>query len=174
MKRGPLRTIMLAPRFLLAAFWAGLCTAFLAAPLLEARGELRVAALLYAFFSPVCHQDPTRSFRLLGHPWAVCHRCSGIYLGLFLVSLLPFHWTFHSDEPRRRRFWVLCAIAPMLLDVLLPLTGICTNTPLSRFGTGLIFGAMLSSLLVPALGEFIHEARWKRSRLDANALGGIS
>ena len=174
MKSKPLRLIPLLPRILLTVLWAALCAAFLGAPLLEASGHFRAAAILYAFFSPICHQDPARSFTLSGCQWAVCHRCSGIYFGLLLASLLPFKLTALVDQPRRRRLWVLCATIPLLLDVFMPLAGFWTNTPVSRFATGLIFGAMLSSLLVPAVGDFIREARWKRQNLRANALGGSS
>lgn len=174
MKRGRLRTISLLPRVLLTVLWAGLCTALVAAPWLEAHGQVRAADLLYALFSPVCHQDPARSFTLLGHQWAVCHRCSGIYLGLLLGSFLPFNLAVVMDPAYRRRLWVGCATAPLLLDVILSLAGLWTSTPGSRFITGLIFGAMLSSLLGPAFEEFIHEARWRRDRHDTRALGGLS
>jgi len=87
MNLGSLRTIPVAPRLFLAALWGIICSAILAAPLLATFGHLLPAALLYSSFSPVCHQDPGRSFELLGHQLAVCHRCSGIYFGLFLASL---------------------------------------------------------------------------------------
>lgn len=164
----------LAPRVILSLLWAGLCAAFLAAPLLRAMGYSQAAALLFALFSPVCHQDADRSFTLLGHQWAVCHRCSGIYFGLFLASLLPFRLTRILDAPQLRRLWVACAAAPILLDALGPFLGVWTNTPFSRLATGFVFGAMLSLLLSTALEEFIHEARWKRKRFDAGVLGGLS
>jgi uncharacterized membrane protein len=174
MKRRPLRTIPLIPRILLPLLWGGLSAAFLAAPLLHARGHFGAAALLNALFSPVCHQDPGRSFTFCGQPWAVCHRCSGIYFGLFLGSLLPFELSVILDSPRRRRFCVLLATLPLLLDALMPLSGIWLNTPVSRLATGLLFGIMISSLLGPGLGELLGGFRWKRNRFDANAVGGFS
>ena len=174
MKRGTLPAIPLAPRLLLPFLWGGVCASFLAAPLLAANGHRLAAALLYSLFSPVCHQDPARSFALCSLPWAVCHRCAGIYAGLLLVSLLPFEIAFVTRDPRARRLWVAGASAPMLLDALLPLAGVWTSNAVSRFVTGLLFGAMLSSLLAAAVTELINEAPWRRKRLDAGALGGPS
>jgi uncharacterized membrane protein len=41
---------------------------------------------IYSFFSRICHQDPTRSWRVAGEPLAVCIRCSSIYFA-FAASL---------------------------------------------------------------------------------------
>lgn len=43
---------------------------------------------LYALFSLICHQDPDRSFYLNQAPFAVCIRCTGIYLGAAAAVLL--------------------------------------------------------------------------------------
>jgi len=101
----------------------------------------------------------------MGMPLAVCHRCCGIYLGLFLGSLMKNRWMHHS--PVTRRGWVLAATIPLALDALLPYTGLWANTILSRFITGLWFGIPTASLLVRGIEEFLNEAPWQRF-----ALGG--
>jgi uncharacterized membrane protein len=174
MKNSRFAKIPLAPRVFLPIFWATVCVAMVAAPFLQAHGHSLAAALVYVLFAPVCHQDPTRSFVLLGHKWAVCHRCSGIYLGLFLASLLPYDLSAVVWSPRWRKVWIICATAPLLLDVFLPFAGLWHNTPASRFASGMLFGAMLSSLLASALAELVHEAPWKRNRHKADAVGGLS
>jgi uncharacterized membrane protein len=174
MTRGKLPTIPLAPRLFLAGCWGGICAAFLAAPVLAAKGHRWAGGLLYSLFSPVCHQVPARSFALYGHPCAVCHRCAGIYAGLLLASLLPYEIAFVTRDPRRRRWWAAGALAPLLLDTLLPFAGVWTNTADSRFMTGLAFGAMLGSLLAPAVAELLNETPWSRRRLGAGAPGGLS
>ncbi len=168
-----LRTTPHATGVWLAVFWGAICAGFLSAPLLQAYGNSDSAALLYSFFSSVCHQDPTRSFSLLGHACAVCHRCAGIYVGLFLVSLIPDLAGELILVPHRRRCWVACATAPMLLDVFLPLAGFWTSTAISRFVTGWLFGAMLASLLKPALAELLWEVARARGRLHGNPRGGM-
>jgi uncharacterized membrane protein len=172
MKRPRPRKIPLSIRTSAAILWSCVCAAFLAAPLLEANGHKWAAALLYALFSPVCHQNPARSFAFFGHSWAVCHRCTGIYFGLLLGSLVPFEWNSILQSPRLRRLWVICGVAPLLMDVMLQYSGIGTNTPVSRFLTGLLFGAMLSSLVLPALAELSEDARRRHHRMGA--LGGTS
>jgi uncharacterized membrane protein len=150
------------------------CIAIIAAPMLEAHGHFLASALLYECFAPVCHQNPSRSFFLFGYKWAVCHRCSGIYFGLFVASLLPCDMTAFVSQPCWRRVWIFCATMPLLLDVFLPFTGLWHNTPASRLATGWLFGAMLSSLLTPALAELIQAAQRRRSRHNADAVGGLS
>lgn len=174
MEQNKFRKIPIAPRILLASFWAGLTAAACAAPWMLSAGHPRAAAWLYSVFSPVCHQDASRSFVLFGHPCAVCHRCAGIYLGLFLISWLPFECSILLDLPRHRRLWVCVATAPLVLDVFAPLTGLWANTPASRFITGLFFGMMLSSLLVPAMGDFIRELRGRIHRMDAGVVEGVT
>ena len=172
MKRPRPRKIPLSIRVSTAILWSCVCIAFLAAPLLEASEHKWPSALLYVLFSPVCHQIPARSFAFFGHSWAVCHRCSGIYFGLLLGSLVPFGWNSILQSPRLRRLWVICGVAPLLVDVMLQFSGVWTNNPVSRFLTGLLFGAMLSSLVLPALAELSEDARRRHSRMGA--LGGTS
>ncbi len=173
MKSNSLQTIPIVIRTSLLLFWGGVCAAFISAPLLEACGHFFAAGMFRAIFSLTCHQDAARSFTLLGHPWAVCQRCSGIYFGLFLFSPLPLQWNAVVRVPRYRRAWVMAATTPLLLDVLLPLAGLWINTPASRLVTGVIFGCMLSSLLAPALTEFMREAPWRRAGTGVHAQGGL-
>jgi uncharacterized membrane protein len=163
-----------APRVLLALLWGSVCSAFMIAPWLESAGHGNGAALLYAFFAPVCHQDAARSFAWCGHAWAVCHRCAGIYLGLFWGSLIPFELGFLLDAPPRRRLWALVATGALILDSLAPLAGLWRNSAGSRFFTGLLFGTMLASLLVPAVAEFVNELRSGRRGGRADVFGGLS
>jgi uncharacterized membrane protein len=41
---------------------------------------------VYAVFSMICHQNPSRSWFLAGEPFAVCIRCTSIYFA-FTASL---------------------------------------------------------------------------------------
>ena len=162
-------------RLLLVSFWGAICAAIIAAPLLAAHSHPLVASLLYLLFSPVCHQIPERSFALLGHAWAVCHRCAGIHFGVFIASLAGFKILSVPDSSLKRRIRVIAAGAPLILDALLPYTGLWTNTPFSRFFTGFIFGGMLSSLLVLGIAEFLKDALWQRISFRAsNDEGNIS
>ena len=68
---------------------AVLASAAVMTPYLAASGYTLFAAAIFWFFSPVCHQDPARSFWLFGAPLAVCARCLGIYLGAAAGAWIP-------------------------------------------------------------------------------------
>ena len=145
-------------RLALIILWGALAAATVTAPLLAARSDSFLSAMLYLLLSPACHQNPDRSFCLLGHPWAACHRCSGIYLGLFAAAAFAPRVPSALGSCSQRRARVALGILPLLIDALLPFTGIWTNTPCSRFVTGFAFGAMLSSLLVPGVSELLRQS----------------
>jgi uncharacterized membrane protein len=157
------RSNLVSARSVAAGVWGALCALMLAPPVLASSGCPAAAAMIYFFFSPVCHQMPERSFALLGMPLAVCHRCCGIYLGLFLGALMKNQWMHRS--PATRRGWVLAAMVPLALDALLPFAGLWANTVLSRFIAGLWFGLPTASLLVRGIEEFLNEAPWQRFSL---------
>ncbi|MCP4654365.1 MAG: DUF2085 domain-containing protein [bacterium] len=106
---------------------------------------------LYAFFHPVCHQLPERSFHCFGQPLAVCHRCLGLYAG-FLVGLLTLPYLDWLRErlletPRA----ILLFFVPMLLDVL-----IVKNTYLTRLFTGLVAAFPIGLLVWAAAEQILH------------------
>jgi uncharacterized membrane protein len=167
---GPQRTNSRSARALLASAWGVVCALMLAAPALALRSFPRAASILYLVFSPICHQNPQRSFMLAGHSLAVCHRCTGMYLGLFLGSLIGEH--AGTGSARTRRIRVLAATLPLLLDVLAPAAGLWPGAPLTRFSTGLLFGFLISGLLVRGVAEFLQEAPWRRFTMPISQLKG--
>lgn len=160
-------------RLLVAGAWGVLCALILAPPILASHNFDGAAAGIYFCFSCICHQAPERVFRILDFPLAVCHRCSGIYLGFFLGALLKNNGLHRS--PGTRRNWILAAACPLVFDALAPYWGLWTNTSWTRFATGLAFGILASSLLVQGIAEFISEAPWRRFAPGAPRLqGGLS
>ena len=166
------RSNLVSARSVAAGVWCTLCAIIFAPPVFASGGGPATAAIIYFLFSPVCHQTPERSFALLGFPLAVCHRCCGIYLGLFLGSLMKNPWMHRSPVTRRR--WILAATIPLALDALLPYAGLWANTGLSRFITGLWFGIPTASLLVRGIEEFLNEAPWQRFALGGSSFGKAS
>ena len=147
-------------RSCLTVLWGFVCAMIIAAPILAAHSFHFLPAAVYLIFSRICHQIPERSFFIFGQPFAVCHRCSGIYFGLLVGSLIMIHSLHHS--PQRRRNWLIAAIVPLFIDALLPYTGLWTSTPASRFITGLLFGFLSSQILLRGVAEFLHEFSWRR------------
>lgn len=123
----------------LAAIWL---LSIAAAPHLLARGS-KASALVYAVFSPLCHQEPARCFRISGFPLAVCARCTGVYLGFFLGLLA---WPF-AGRPARPRLpsvrTFLAATLPIAVDGVGNALGLWTSPPVLRFGVGLAWGGLL-------------------------------
>ncbi len=90
-------------RLLMAVLWGMICLMVFAAPFLAAHSHSLLSSFVYLFFSPVCHQLPARSFAMLGHPWGVCQRCAGMYLGLFTASLFFPRFCFETRMFRGSR-----------------------------------------------------------------------
>jgi len=129
--------------------WLG---AIILAPVLRDAGP-GVSAVFYACFAPVCHQDPDRSFALLGRPLAVCARCFGIYAG-FLggMILYSFRRGFETVRlPRTRNF--VCLSIPIGLDAAANVLGLWNTPNLPRFFLGFAWGAILPFYFLTALGE---------------------
>ena len=148
----------------LAGIWGLLCLAAFSAPLLLASSFPVAAAFCYFPFSHFCHQNPERSFFIMQYPMALCHRCSGIYLGLFLgmISAKIFRRIrWRPNSLRAHRAQVLVAVIPLALDALLPFTGLWHGTWLSRFLTGIVFGCLIAPVLVKALAELIPICFWR-------------
>ena len=145
---------------ILTVVWGALIIAALTAPLLMSCPFPTAAFFTYLPFSFICHQMPERSFMLMRHPLAVCHRCSGIYLGLFLGTMMS---SILLCIPQRLwRACVLSAASFLALDALLPFTGIWNGFWLCRFITGLVFGVAAAPFAVIGLGEILKIISWQR------------
>ena len=142
----------ISARVILTCIWGAIIAAALAAPLLSVLFPT-AAFFTYLPFSFVCHQMPERSFELLHHPLAVCHRCSGIYIGLLLGT--PPATFFFRISPRARRTCIITAAALLATDALLPYTGLWSGFWICRFLTGLAFGLTAAPLAAMGLDETI-------------------
>ena len=119
----------------------------LAAPWAAHRGSW-IAPLLYAIFDPVCHQIAERSFHLWHEPLAVCHRCTGLYLGFALgIVVWPALPKAAARLLERPRTIVLFSI-PLAIDAVL-----LANTTASRFATGLIAAFPVALLVLAAVAD---------------------
>lgn len=109
-------------------------------------------ALVMHAFAPVCHQLPGRSPVLDGVQLAVCDRCLGIYGGV-LLGILTLGWGRHLWARVRAvdRVVLLGSLVPIALDWVGPVLGLWPNAPLSRAGTGLLFGGVAASFAADRL-----------------------
>ena len=139
-------TILLTGLLLLLAFIVG-------APLARAGQYNLISGTLYQALSYVCHQQPQRSFFIAGQPLAVCARCTGVYAGFALTTLLYPLFTSLRRTSAPDRKWLFIATARLAIDFGLGLLGFWNNTHGSRFITGALFGSVGLLYVMPALVE---------------------
>lgn len=136
-----------------AAIAATIVGLIIGAPLAEAHAHRQLASTIYEAFSFVCHQIPDRSFHIAGHQFAVCSRCTGLYSGFAVATLLyPLVRSLKSaDAPRR--IWLILAAVPLAVDFALGYLAIWPNTHVSRFTTGALLGSVAVFFIMPGLIE---------------------
>jgi uncharacterized membrane protein len=136
------------------------------APLALEAGHPFWALTIYRAFSYVCHQIPERSFFIAEHQFAVCARCTGLYAGFTVATVLyPLVRSLRQTEAPRRR-WLFLAAAPLTVDFALGFFGIWNNTHLSRFTTGALLGAVAVFYVMPGLMD-LSLREWGSGRKDS-------
>ena len=131
----------------LRVFWISLAVAAAAAPLRAAQGGVE-ALVLYAAFSPFCHQYADRSWSLLGEPLAVCIRCWGVYSGAALGGFFP------RGDVSPRPLW---AALPFCGGTwMLEAAGIIAIPAAVRFAAGGVAGFAVMQFVARALAERGH------------------
>jgi uncharacterized membrane protein len=137
------------------------------APLAFKTGHPFWALTIYRSFSYVCHQIPERSFFIAGHPFAVCARCTGLYVG-FTVAAIAYPLVRslrHTEAPARK--WLFLAAAPLAIDFTVGFLGIWNNTHFSRFATGGLLGAVAVFYVMPGFMDLSLRS-WRARRNDSS------
>jgi len=136
-------------------------SAIFLAPVLAGRGSAGAARIIYAAFSPICHQIPARCFTFHGHPLAVCGRCLGIYVGFAAgLVLYPFVRGFSKVELPSIRVFLLLTL-PMAVDGAAGILGIWASPIGVRFATGIVWGTVLPFFFVTGLADLFLTRRKK-------------
>jgi uncharacterized membrane protein len=124
------------------------------------------SGLLYAAFSPTCHQIPSRCFYAFGYPAAVCARCLGIYTGFFLGSLLfPFVKGFSSVTMPKAKTLILISL-PIFVDAAANIIGIWTSHHWVRFITGSLWGLILPFYFFAGITDIMLRKGKKHFRVE--------
>ena len=127
------------------------CSLILLAPLLASFEHRLSSGIIYLFFSKICHQIPERSFFIFGKQLAVCSRCTGLYFG-FLLGTVLYPLIFKLERmPTPSPKYLLLACIPIGIDIFIRTFHIADNTFASRLITGLILGATTLLFILPGV-----------------------
>ncbi len=134
------------------------CFLFISVPFLREGGTLsrKVLVFITLFFSPICHQIPSRSFQILGYPIAVCARCSGIYIG-FLLGTIAYPFFKKLERLVLPSRWILIAgIFPMVLEISLSKMGVIHSNLYLIGASGFVIGSVMAFYVIPAVFQLIN------------------
>jgi uncharacterized membrane protein len=113
--------------------------------------------ILYQPFHTICHQLSDRTLHIFGLPLAVCMRCTAIYFGFLLGTLLYLPLRSFGVLIAEKRALLLSLAVPMLIDVALDEMGVHSSTAATRLMTGLFFGVIIPFYVIPAAQEAVQE-----------------
>lgn len=103
-------------------------------------------------YSNVCHQDINKTFTCNDTPFLVCARCTGIYFGAFISSIIILFGNFRLSF--RTKYLYLFSI-PILLDVIFYSSGIYHYNKYFASLTGLLFGCSIFLYILSAIEYFL-------------------
>lgn len=116
-----------------------------------------ISYFIYYLFSFICHQQPSRSFFLFEYKFAVCARCTGIYLGA-LIAVIIYSLFKEIDETKTPSKWpLIISLIPIGIDGLGQLIGLWESNNFLRLITGFIFGFVVLFYLLPVYNEIVYE-----------------
>lgn len=107
-------------------------------------------------YSLVCHQDAAKSFIIMGQKLEVCSRCTGIYTGGLVFSLIALF--IPKVKPRTAK-WLILAMVPMTLDVIMYSIGIYGYSKWIAFSTGLILGSASILYIFKSIEDYFLELK---------------
>ena len=160
--------------FIVAAGALAMTSLIIGAPLALNTGHPFLGQMIYRAFSYICHQIPERSFFIAEHQFAVCARCTGLYAGFTVATVIyPLVKSLRQTEAPARK-WLFIAATPLAVDFMLGFLGIWNNTHFSRFATGALLGSVAVFYVMPGLLDLSlrdwHLRRKAASPTSANSL----
>ena len=99
-------------------------------------------------FSLVCHQNESASLSLSENHLLVCARCSGIYFGALLTSLIMMFKIFRGSLNLKPLF---IFTSPLIFDAIAVRIQLYIYSKALAFTTGLLFGAIVILYIFEAL-----------------------
>mgnify|MGYP002770967178 CR=1 FL=1 len=109
------------------------------APIMAYFKHYNFSALLTSLFLYSCHQQPDRSFWILGYPMALCCRCYGFYLGVIISGIIALFNKLKISLNVFIFIFVLCFI-----DIIInfSINTIHNTGNITRFIVGVLMGVL--------------------------------
>jgi len=120
-------------------------------PIFLNKDQIDFYFLLKFFYSPVCHQNPTKSFACNGFQLMVCARCFGIYIGLLISNVL----IFTNFLPKIKLNYLFLSSFPMIFDIILYQFELYSYNKIVSLITGIIFGTILFLFIFEVIRESV-------------------
>ena len=106
---------------------------------------------LKMFYSPVCHQNPDKSFKFNNLQLLVCSRCLGIYLGLIIASIFSIIKFFTNIKLKI----LLLSALPIISDIIFYQLGFYSYNKILSMITGMISGTIVFLYIFEILTESV-------------------
>ncbi len=86
-----------------------------------------------------CHQQPDRSFWLLGYPVALCCRCYGVYLSSAITSIFAIY-----NKIKTNKFIIILLFLISFIDIFINYKARYNTGNIIRFIAGVNLGALIT------------------------------
>ncbi|TNE74412.1 DUF2085 domain-containing protein [bacterium] len=96
----------------------------------------------------ICHTQADRAFQINNEPMIICTRCTGIYLAFATGIISSFFISLKIASYRMLKIILGITFVIILVDVSGNFFLFWENTNLTRFLTGILFGASLSLFFI--------------------------
>jgi len=120
------------------------------APFLESR-MIADSYYFYEILRNICHQLPSRCIWIFGSNMALCSRCFGIFLGMFLIGI------YLGVKGENKIYWKssIALIIPVLIDGITQIKGLRQSNNSLRFYTGFLGGVGAGVIIFPVYSRLV-------------------
>ncbi len=144
------------PRLMLQVLSGAILLLAILAPVLSMGHLDRVALTIYRVLSVACHQQADRCLHISDESLGVCARCTGGYLGFFIMSLM-----IGGRFSKVRWLSNACRIALVIggADIALQYIGLYDTSNLPRLASGMAFGVGIGGIVFAFVSELESEKK---------------
>jgi uncharacterized membrane protein len=128
------------------------------APIMAHIKQYDFSAILTSLYMYSCHQQPDRSFWILGYPVALCCRCLGFYIGVFICGLVDIF-----DRLKMSFKWFIALFVISVIDIYINygLAERHNTGNVTRFVIGLIMGLLFVSII-----SYLFKKEWRIKKYE--------